>query len=265
VVHIRTSIIALALIGWAGAAAAQCEAPKPFHFQIDRKITRSALGFTQGLLFRDGRLYESTGRIDGTSQLNVIDLSGKVTNLVDLGTTVFGEGLTILGNEFIQLTWQDHLVFAYDLKGKLLRQMSNPREGWGLTDDGKELIFSDGGEAIYFADPKTFTIKKSVKIVWRGAKPVLGLNELEMVHGKIYGNIFTTRRIVRLDPQTGCIDRYADLGVLWQAMTAAERKHIASNRNYVLNGIAYDAAADRFFLTGKRWNSIFVGRFLDGR
>jgi glutamine cyclotransferase len=136
------------------AAQAQCGEPATLSFRIDKKITRSELGFTQGLEFRDGKLYESTGRIDGTTRVNTIGLDGKVTTLVELGTKVFGEGLTILNDEIIQLTWQEHQVFAYDLAGKALRQMANPREGWGLSNNGKELIFSDGGESIYYADPR---------------------------------------------------------------------------------------------------------------
>jgi glutaminyl-peptide cyclotransferase len=132
-----------------------------------------------------------------------------------------------------------------------------------LTDDGRELVFSDGGEAFHFADPATFTVKKSVRIRTDRPEQVLGLNELEWAGGRLYGNIFTTRRIVRIDPSTGCIDGIANLGVLWQAMSPRERAHVEANREYVLNGIAYDSRSDRFYLTGKRWQSIFVGRFLE--
>jgi glutamine cyclotransferase len=245
------------------AAQAQCGEPATLSFRIDKKITRSELGFTQGLEFRDGKLYESTGRIDGTTRVNTIGLDGKVTTLVELGTKVFGEGLTILNDEIIQLTWQEHQVFAYDLAGKALRQMANPREGWGLSNNGKELIFSDGGESIYYADPKTFAISREVKIrTVRPRQRVIGLNELEFVGGKLYGNIFTTPLIVRLDPTTGCIDAAGNMGVLWSAMDDAEQRQIGqSPSEYVLNGIAYDAANDTFYLTGKRWPVIFVGKF----
>lgn len=256
------TLIALLPQFLATPAWARCAAPAQLGFKIERKITRSELGFTQGLLFRAGRLYESTGRVDGTTRINSIELDGKVTTLAEKGSTVFGEGLTILDGEMIQLTWQEHLVLVYDLDGKPLRQMTNPREGWGLTDDGKQLIFSDGGPAIHFADPKTFAISRSVTL--QGPQPghVLGLNELELVGNKLYGNIFMTRLIVRIDPETGCIDAVADMSALWAGMTPEERRHIASSENYVLNGIAYDATSNLFYVTGKRWKNIFSGRFV---
>ena len=137
-----------------------CREPTTLRFNIAGKIVRSAIGFTQGLEFRDGKLYESTGRIGGTTQLNVISLTGQVTTLADQGIAVFGEGLTILKDDVFQLTWQEHDVFVYDLAGKLKRKMQNPREGWGLTNDGTNLIFSDGGPSFYYADPKTFAIPR---------------------------------------------------------------------------------------------------------
>jgi len=246
------------------ASAAECADAAPLRFESTGKISRSELGFTQGLEIRDGKLYESTGSIDGTSGVNVISLSGQVMRLVELGTKVFGEGLTILNDEIVQLTWQDHAVFVYDLAGNLLRRMTNPREGWGLANDGKQLIFSDGGPAIYFADPKTFAITRTVAIKSSRGEQIVGLNELELVGGKLYGNIFTTRLIVRLDPASGCIEAAADLSVLWNAMSDEERRRI-DNGEYVLNGIAYDQKADLFYLTGKRWKTIFLGRFIGAR
>jgi glutamine cyclotransferase len=263
----RAAVAVLAHALLAAAAQAQgpaCPPPAPLRFEVTGKIARSELGFTQGLEFRDGRLYESTGRIGGTTRLNVIALDGKVTRLADHGTAVFGEGLTILNDEIVQLTWQEHEVFVYDLDGKLKRRMRNPRFGWGLANDGSQLIFSDGEGSIYFADPKTFAIGKSVPIRAQRSGPIHGLNELEYVGGKLYGNLFTTRIIVRLDPTSGCIDAVGDLGALWERMTPDELAQIRSPEN-VLNGIAHDAASGLFYLTGKLWKSIFVGRFSEGR
>ena len=242
-----------------GALAQVCEAPALMQFDVTSKIVRSRVGFTQGLELRDGVLYESTGNVGGTTQLNTITLDGKVTNLSDQGRKVFGEGLTILNDEVVQLTWQDRQVFVYDLAGKLKRQMRNPRDGWGLAHDGTNLLFTDGGPSLYYADPKTFKLGKSVTIR-AGKDQVAGVNELERVDGKLYGNIFTTRSIVRFDPETGCIDAVADLSVLWEVMTPEERASTNSAEN-VLNGIAYDAKTGLFYLTGKRWRAIFVGRF----
>ena len=256
------AVLALVLFGAPTQAAAQvCSDATIMKFEVTSKIVRSRIGFTQGLELRDGVLFESTGNVGGTTQLNTITLDGKVTTLADQGRKVFGEGLTILGDEVFQLTWQERQVFVYDTAGKLKRQMRNPRDGWGLSHDGTNLMFTDGGPSLYYADPKTFRLGKSVTIR-SGKEQVAGVNELERVDGKLYGNIFTTRSIVRLDPQTGCIDAVADLNVLWEVMTPDERASTNSGEN-VLNGIAYDAKTGLFYLTGKRWRAIYVGRFRD--
>jgi glutamine cyclotransferase len=254
------------LIEWSPAHASTqaCREPTTLRFDIVSKIPRSEIGFTQGLEAHDDRLYESTGRIGGTTRLNLISPDGKVKRLTDLGTTVFGEGLTVLKDEVFQLTWQEHMVFVYDLTGKLRRKMHNPRDGWGLTNNGTDLIFSDGGPFFYYADPRTFAIRKSVRIRTNRPGDVEGLNELEMVGGKLFGNIFTTRAIVRLDPESGCIDGIADLSVLWQAMSPEEKAEIDTSES-VLNGIAYDSKTGLFYLTGKLWKTIFAGRFVETR
>jgi glutaminyl-peptide cyclotransferase len=257
-------LIAALAIAPAGLRAQQCAAPAALRFDITEKIVRSELGFTQGLEFHGGQLYESTGRIGGTTRLNVISLNGLVTTLADHGTAVFGEGLTILKGEIFQLTWQEHLVFVHDLAGKLKRTMRNPRDGWGLANDGKRLIFSDGGGSIYFAEPETFAIKQALRIRSNLANEVKGLNELEFVRGRLFGNMFTARAVVRIDVSTGCIDAVADLAPLWSAMPAQERAEIEASPENVLNGIAYDDKSGLFYLTGKRWKTIFVGRLSEG-
>jgi glutamine cyclotransferase len=244
--------------------AAECAPPVRLKFEIVRTISRDKLGLTQGFEFRDGKLYESTGRIDNTTQVNVIEASGKVTTIVELGNKVFGEGLTILNDEIFQLTWQEHQVFAYDRAGKLKRTMRNPRLGWGLSNDGRQLIFTDGGSSLFFADPKTFAITKEVAVK-AGEKDIHGLNELELVGERLYANIFLTREIVRLHPGTGCVEGAADLSILWNAMDEPERRRLDANPQYVLNGIAHDAGSSLFYVTGKRWRYIFVGRFSEAR
>src|SRR5215475_3330119 len=214
---------------WGGPDALNaqtCREPVPLRFETAGKITRSELGFTQGLEVRDGQLYESTGRVGGTTRVNVISFTGQVRTLTDLGTSVFGEGLTILNDEIYQLTWQDHQVFVYDLAAKRKRAMRNPREGWGLTNDGTSLIFSDGGPSFYFVDPKTFAVRKTVKI--RSTRPgdINGLNELVLVRGRLYGNIFTTWSIVRIDPASGCIDGVVDMRGLRDRMSDKEKSLI---------------------------------------
>ena len=265
---LATAIAAGGFFLWGGSDALNaqtCREPTPLRFEIASKIERSELGFTQGLEVRDGQLYESTGRIAGTTRINVISFDGQVRTLTDLGTTVFGEGLTILNDQIYQLTWQDHQVYVYDLAAKRQRAMRNPREGWGLTNDGSSLIFSDGGPSFYYVDPQTFVVRRTVKV--RSTRPgdIVGLNELELVRGRLYGNIFTTWSIVRIDPASGCIDAVADMRGLRDRMSAEEKALIDTDSgNYVLNGIAYDNATGTFYVTGKRWKSIFSGRFVEG-
>jgi len=267
-VALAISVAAGAFFLWGGPDtlnAQTCREPAPLRFEIASKIERSELGFTQGLEVRDGQLYESTGRIAGTTRINVISFDGQVRTLTDLGTTVFGEGLTILNDHIYQLTWQDHQVFVYDLAAKRQRAMRNPREGWGLTNDGSSLIFSDGGPSFYYVDPQTFAVRRTVKV--RSTRPgdIPGLNELELVRGRLYGNIFTTWSIVRIDPASGCIDAVADMRGLRDRMSADEKALIDTDSgNYVLNGIAHDNATGTFYVTGKRWKSIFSGRFVEG-
>ena len=260
----RIPAFVVALLAATPALAQTCPAPASLRFEVADKIVRSTVGFTQGLEWRDGKLFESTGAIGGHSGLNTIAPDGKVTNLLEQGVKVFGEGLTILNDEIFQLTWQEHQVFVYGLDAKLKRTLHNPHEGWGLTNDGKSLIFSDGSPSFYFADPQTFAITRTVKI--RSNKPgdIRGLNELELVDGKLYGNIFLSHTIVRIDPESGCIEATADMGPLWRSMTDADKRQVAGEEN-VLNGIAYDKATGRFFITGKRWLTIFVGKFSEQR
>lgn len=256
----RAVALALALVASA-AHAADCPRPAPLRFDVTGKIVRSEVGFTQGLEWRDGKLYESTGAIGEHSGLNTITPDGKVTNLRDDGTRYFGEGLTILNDEVFQLTWQEHQVFVYSLDAKPKRTMRNPREGWGLTNNGTDLIFSDGGPSFYFADPQTFAIKREVKIKSDKPGEVQGLNELELVDGKLYGNLFQTNTILRIDPASGCVEAAADLGSLWRIMTPEDKKQVTADSNNVLNGIAYDKQSGNFYVTGKRWRTIFVGKF----
>lgn len=247
-------------IGCAVAAANDCPAPKTLSFKVESQIERDVLGFTQGLEWHGDVLYESTGPISGATRLNTIDRNGRVKTLINYGSKFFGEGLTILDGRIFQLSWQERLVLVYNLKGVLLREMRNPREGWGLTNDGKSLIFTDGGERLYFADPATFAITRSVS-VRQGAQKKSALNELEYVDGKIYANVFATDAIVRVIPGTGCIDAMADLSGLFALMSEPERKRLRGDGNFVLNGIAYDRVNERFYLTGKNWKTLFVGRF----
>ncbi len=242
--------------------AGRCSAPVPMLFYVESEIRRDVLGLTQGLQKHGDFLFESTGLIAGDTRLMTIEDSGRVTVLANFGNSFFGEGLTILGERIFQLTWRENIVFVYDLTGKLLRSMHNPRDGWGLTNDGAHLIFTDGGDRLYYADPENFEIVHSVQ-VRAGDTPLHALNELEYIDGKIYANIFMSRTIVRVDLETGCVEAVADLNHLWARMSAEDRAHLNSNSNFVLNGIAYDQGREIFYLTGKNWKTIYTGRFAD--
>src|SRR5438270_12316165 len=259
----RTPLAFLLALTFASTAyAADCARPKDLRFEVTAKIVRKEVGFTQGLEWRDGKLYESTGAVGGHSGLNTIAPDGAVTKLRDDGTRYFGEGLTILNDEIYQLTWQERDVFVYDLAGQRKRTMRNTRDGWGLTNDGTSLIFSDGGPSFYFAEPATFAIQREVKIKTDRPGDVFGLNELELVDGKLYGNLFQTQTIVRIDPASGCVEARANMGSLWRSFTDADKKQVTSSEQNVLNGIAYDKASGDFYVTGKRWRTIFVGKFV---
>jgi len=249
----------------AACALAQpaCPAPRPMRFEVTEQVRRSAPAFTQGLEYRDGVLYESSGNVVGTSRVQRIDpKTGAVTTLQDGGNAYFGEGLTILNGRIWQLTYREGRVFQRDLQGRVLREFRNPREGWGITHDGSRLIVSDGSDRLFFHRPSDFATTGSVQVRAPGGS-IYGLNELEYVKGAVFANIFTTWRIVKVSPESGCVLAVADLSPLRARMSAAELARIDGESNFVLNGIAYNTATGLFTLTGKYWNYLFTGRFME--
>ena len=209
-----------------------------------------AAAFTQGLVFEDGILYESTG-LFGESSIRIVDLeTGSVQSKTDVAAEHFAEGLTKLNGKLYQLTWQSNKGFIYDENSlELIGEFSYQGEGWGLTDDGQSLIMSNGSNVISFHDPETFEIQRTIEIFDNGT-PVTALNELEYINGKIYANIWHNDRIVQVSAQTGKILGWIDLTNL---LPAEQRQ----NPEAVLNGIAYDQGTDRLFVTGKLWPTIF--------
>jgi glutamine cyclotransferase len=206
--------------------------------------------YTQGLVFHEGFFYEGTG-LQGFSTVRKVELkTGKVLKSHRLAATYFGEGITICRNKLIQLTWQSHIGFIYDLQSfRLLGTFSYPTEGWGITYDGKHLIMSDGTAVLRFLDPRTYKIMKQIEVRDRG-NVVQNINELEYIKGEIYANVWGTAYIVRISPRTGQVLGWVDLRGLHQ--------YVATGRKMdVLNGIAYDAENDRLFVTGKYWPNIF--------
>jgi len=240
-----------------------CPAPKAMRFEVAGQVRRSDLAFTEGLEFHNGALYESSGDVFGTSRVERIDpVTGKATVLYDAGHRYFGEGLTIFGGRIYQMTWKEHRVFLRDLNGKALREFSNPREGWGLTHDASRLIASDGSERLFFLRPSDFATIGSV-VVREGTQAINQINELEYVDGAVYANVFTTWRVLKIDPASGCVLAAADLSGLHARFAQADREVIDSDGNFVLNGIAHDPKTGLFTVTGKYWPVLFTGRFLE--
>jgi glutamine cyclotransferase len=225
--------------------------PVPVYtYKIINTYPHDVTAFTEGLLWDGEALYESTG-LNGQSMLRRVDLtSGKVLQNQPLDPKYFGEGLTLWGDQLIQLTWKSHTGFVYDKTSfKLLKTFSYPMEGWGLTHDDTRLIMSDGTSTLYFLDPTTLAEVGHLDITAQG-QPVRNLNELEVVRGEIWANIWQTDRIARIDPASGRVSGWIDLTGL---LSAADRQRGVD----VLNGIAYDAAHDRVFVTGKLWPKLF--------
>ena len=206
--------------------------------------------FTQGLQFVDGELYEGTG-LRGRSSLRRVDLeTGKVLQQIDLDRQYFGEGIGVIGDRIYQLTWQSQVAFLYDKTTFAeVGRFDYPTEGWGLTFDGTELIMSDGTATLYRRDPETFAEISHVDVQADGDL-VPHLNELEFVNGEIFANIWQTNVIARIDPNDGQVVGWVDLSSLLKLL-------VSSQPVDVLNGIAYDATADRLFVTGKLWPTLF--------
>ena len=207
--------------------------------------------FTQGLVFHDGKFLESTGQYGRSTLRRVEPKTGKVVQQVEVPGQYFAEGLTLFGGKIYQLTWQDRKGFIYDPETfRLTGEFRYDGEGWGLTHDGESLILSDGTSQIRFLDPQTFRVRRTINVT-DGGRPVRELNELEYVRGEIWANVWHHERIARVDPRTGRVVGWIDLaGII-------PRAELHDPEEGVLNGIAYDAAGDRIFVTGKLWPKIF--------
>ncbi|MBB6147285.1 glutamine cyclotransferase [Silvibacterium bohemicum] len=214
--------------------------------------------FTQGLIFINGQLYESTG-LNGRSSLRMDDLeTGKVLQRQDVPSQFFAEGLTNWGSTLVQLTWKAHIAFVYDrFSFRQLRTFPYEGEGWGLTQDGKNLILSDGSAELRFLNPETFAVVRRITVTDHGA-PVKEINELEYIHGQIYANIWYSNKIARISPQTGKVLGWIDLSGLVASV-------VPQDQNAVLNGIAYDVQHDRLFVTGKLWPKLFEIKVVAGK
>ena len=207
--------------------------------------------FTEGLFYSGGFLYESTG-LNGYSSLRREDLTtGAVLQEYNLPDQYFGEGIAVVNDVIIQLTWQTNIGFIYNKTTfALLGNFSFPTQGWGLTYDGKNLIMTDGTDHLYFLNPTTFQRTGEVQ-VYNGKTPVVNLNSLDYINGEIYANIWETNTIAIINPENGQVKGLINLTGL--PASAA----VNSNPNAVLNGIAYDPQGNRLFVTGKDWDSLY--------
>ena len=231
-----------------GASPAGTPAPT-YSYEVVRSYPHDRTAFTQGLIFRDGGFYEGTG-LNGRSGIRKVKLdTGEVLQSKPLGPQYFGEGITDWKGSLVQITWQSEIGFVYDMKSfEQTKTWSYTGEGWGLTHDDTRIIMSDGSASLRFIDPATMKETGRMQVTDAG-RAVERLNELEFVKGEIFANVWQTDRIAKISPKDGRVTGWIDLSGLLPPIERAGTD--------VLNGIAYDAAGDRLFVTGKLWPRIF--------
>lgn len=239
-----------------------------FTYTVVKTFKHDSKAFTQGLVFHDGFLYESTGNY-GDSTLRKVDLeTGSVVKKKDLDNKFFAEGMTVFNGKIYQITWREKTGFVYDVATlEPLKEFKYQGEGWGLTNDGEQLIMSDGTHILRFLDPETFTVTRTVPVMKENGQPLFLLNELEYVKGEIWANIWHSEEtetgttqgrlpnigkpnyIARIEPKSGKVVGWIDLANISPDDTGDSEN--------TLNGIAYDAEKDRIFVTGKKWKKLF--------
>jgi glutamine cyclotransferase len=231
-------------------AAREAAAVPVYGYEVVNTFPHDAQAFTQGLIFQDGVLVESTG-LERRSTLRRVELqTGKVIQKVDVQGYYFAEGMTLFNGKIYQLTWKGEKGFVYDPKTfDKTGEFKYTGEGWGLTHDADSLILSDGSDQIRFIDPNTDQVKRTIKVTDAG-RPVEEINELEYVRGEIYANVWHDNRVARIDPRDGHVTGWIDLSGLLKPGDVTDEEA-------VLNGIAYDEQGDRLFVTGKLWPKLF--------
>ena len=231
--------------------------PKKFNYKVEHIFPHDTSSYVEGLEYHQGHLYESAGEY-GKSSLHKVDItSGKVLQKTNIRPEIFGEGIAIIGDKILQLTYKENLGIIYDLNTlKPIKEFpcQNPREGWGLCFDGKRIYNTDGSNTIYFLNKDTFQQEGYIE-VYDDNGPVEHLNELEYIDGKLYANVFMTDRIVVINPQNGQVTAEINLSNLYPTQ---KRNHNAD----VLNGIAWDKQGKRLFVTGKKWDKLFQIKLL---
>jgi glutamine cyclotransferase len=257
------AVVVVAILLTAGALAGEAANPAPAgsagqSTDIARQLRWEVVGssphdpraFLQGLVWYDGGFFESTGLLGQSTLRRVEWPTGRVLRRVDLPPDVFGEGLARVGDRLVQLTWRSGRGFVYDLATlRLLREFRYEGEGWGLAYDGASLILSDGTDVLTYLDPERFRPTRKLAVTWDG-QPLHRLNELEVIEGAVWANVWHTDVVVQIDPASGRVTSFLDLTGL--RPSSARRQQEA-----VLNGIAYDPATRRLFVGGKFWPLIF--------
>lgn len=239
----------------APVAPAQDAGPTVYDVEIVARYPHDPGAFTQGLLWHDGYLYESTGQI-GQSQIRRVDLAtGEVLAARDIPADQFGEGLALWGDELVSLTWQDGVIHRWSLDSlEPVRSDPFPYEGWGLAVLDDALVASDGSATLRILDPDTYELRREVEVTLDG-RPVPRINELEVVDGLIWANQWYSQVIAGIDPADGAIRRIVDLSPLVEEVAARDP-------GAVLNGIAHDPQTGRWFVTGKLWPTVFEVRLV---
>lgn len=229
--------------------------PKSMSYSIISTYPHDTSSYTQGLLIYKGELYEGTG-LEGKSKLMKLDLkTGTAIQKINLDEKYFGEGVAILNDTVYQLTYKNKVVFVYTLKGfKKIKEFKIDTEGWGLTTDGKNLIASDGSSTLYYYDPATFKLLKTQDVTESGSLSY-NLNELEYIDGFIYANQYLAPYIFKIDPASGKVVAKADVTRMWERVKAIDPEA------EVPNGIAYDAATKKIYVTGKLWPELYEVQF----
>ena len=256
------AVLAVVIIIVLGAAiliisinASAKSTPTYYTYTIVNTYPHDTNSFTEGLVYSDGFLYESSGSgnlPNGISTLRRVDLTtGNVLQEYSLPSQYFGEGIAIVNDTIIQLTWESNIGFIYnETTFALLGNFTYPTQGWGLTFDGKNLIMSDGTDHLYFLNPTTFQQTGEIQI-HDGKTPVVHINSLDYINGEVYANIWLTNTIAIINPETGQVKAWIDLTGLPASVA------VNSNPNAVLNGIAYDSQNNRLFVTGKDWADLY--------
>ena len=242
--------IAVSALLLCAASVAAAQEPRVYGYEVVNTYPHEITAFTQGLIYRDGDLWEGTGK-NGLSRLARIDLeTGELQQNVPLASRYFGEGIEMIGDRIYQLTWRAHMVFVYDRESlEQLETHYNAREGWGLAFDGERLILSDGSASLQFIDPEGFVPVREIEVTV-GGQPLNLLNELEYIDGEIWANVWQTDFIVRIDPASGVVNSIVDL-------TGLSAQTELGSSEAVLNGIAWDSENRRLFVTGKHWGNLF--------